>query len=108
GEVAEWKSAGERRAENREENWFWKGIKRREGDKELVFDIVSEARNVSGFYFTVEGAGPLKWELGIGGAGDRDPVNHDPAHVKIGRDGISPPSMPFETFAHPDERGHGR
>jgi hypothetical protein len=82
-------------------------VRRGERDRGIAFDIVSEARALSGINFEVEGEGLLRWELGIGGPNDHDPVRIEPGHVRIGAEGERPPGMPFVTAAHPDERGMG-
>jgi hypothetical protein len=46
----------------------------------------------------------LKWDLGIGGPEERDPIELRPDRVKIGHEGRPAPEIPFLTFAHPDER----
>lgn len=108
GEVKEWKGHKEAAAEAAEDNWFHKAIKRGEKDREITFDIVSESKGWSGVNFTVEGKGPLKWDLAIGGAEDKDVSKREPKHVKIGHEGKHPQEIPFQTFAHPDEKGHGK
>lgn len=108
GEVNEWKGEGEVHAEAGEHNWFRKAIKRGDHDREITFDIVEENKNICGVNFHVEGPGPLKWELGIGGPKDGDKVEHNPEHVFIGREGKHPESVPFQTMAHPDEKHHGK
>src|SRR5205085_10071903 len=104
----QWKSEGEKIAEALEGNWFHKAIKRHEHDREISFDIVEEGKQLSGIVFTVEGGGMLKWELGIGGARDGDPIELRADRVKIGREGKNPQNVPFMTYAHPDKPGHGR
>jgi hypothetical protein len=108
GRVEQWKGEGERAIEELEGNWFHKAVHRHENDRELTFDLVEEHRQESGIHFNVEGPGVLKWELGIGGPHDGDPVELKPGRIKIGREGREPSQVPFATYAHPDERGHGR
>jgi hypothetical protein len=108
GEAKQWKGEGEIKAEEGEANWFHKALKRGEKDRELTFDVVEESKHLAGVFFEVEGAGPLKWELGIGGPADKDKVEHNPEHVFIGHKGQHPESVPFQTFAHPDEKKHGK
>lgn len=108
GEANEWKGEGEVKAEVGEHNWFHKALKRGPADKELSFDVIEEAKHFCGVNFHVEGPGPLKWELGIGGPKDSDPVEHKAEFVHIGRKGHHPESVPFQTFAHPDEKKHGK
>lgn len=108
GEVNEWKGLGEIKAEVGEANWFNKALKRGDKDRELTFDVVEEAKHLCGVNFHVEGAGPLKWELGIGGPGDKEAVEHNPEQIFIGKKGHHPPAVPFQTFAHPDEKHHGK
>jgi hypothetical protein len=103
GQVQQWKGDGERRIEEEEGNWFFKRIKRHENDRELSFDIVEERRQEAGIFFKVDGPGYLKWEIGIGGPHDEDPAEIHPRHVKIGRNGVHPPAVPFATRSHPDE-----
>jgi hypothetical protein len=69
--------------------------------------MVSEAANVSGFFFNVDGNGPIKWDLWIGEASDKDWSKREPHHVKIGKSGEHPSEIPFQTFGHPDKKGHG-
>jgi hypothetical protein len=107
GPVVQWKGAGEKQSEDQNDNWFRKAIVRRDHDREIVFDVVSEDKDVSGILFKVEGSGPVRWELGIGGPKDADPVNFEPSRVKIGHDGHAPPALPFRTAAHPDLPNHG-
>jgi hypothetical protein len=101
GPVLQWKGAGEAKSEEENDNWFKKAIVRQNNDRELVFDILSEDKNVSGVLFKVEGTGRLRWELGIGGPKDSDRVAYLPARVKVGHGAQNPPSLPFETWAHP-------
>jgi hypothetical protein len=101
GQVVQWKGAGEAKSEEQNDNWFKKAIVRRNNDREIVFDVLSEDKNISGILFKVEGTGPLRWELGIGGPKDSDPVAYAPSRVKIGHGGAAPPALPFATWAHP-------
>lgn len=107
GVIEQWKGEGEVKAEAGEHNWFHKSIKRHENDREFTFDIVEENKNVAGVNFGIEGEGKLLWELGIGGATDKEPVALRADRIFIGSEGKNPPSDPFMTFAHPDERGKG-
>jgi hypothetical protein len=108
GEAKIWKGNGEYKAEEKEANWFHKELKRKDGDKELFFDFVSESKHVSGLFFEVEGKGPIKWELGIGGPSDKEKVEHNAEWIKLGSEGKHPEAVPFQTWAHPDEKKHGK
>src|SRR5262249_54929980 len=102
--VKEWKGEGERRAESHEGNWFHDKVRIHENGREISFDLVSEAGNVSGIFFEIEGLAALKWDLWIGGDEDQDMSRREPHHVKIGREGHHPPEIPFQTWAHPERR----
>ncbi len=108
GEAKQWKGEGEIKAEEGEANWFHKNLKRGEKDRELVFDVVEEAKHICGVFFEVDGPGPLKWDLRIGGPEDKDVSKAEPDHVFIGKKGQHPEAIPFQTFAHPDEKKHGK
>jgi hypothetical protein len=108
GKVEQWKGEGERIVEAEEGNWFHKAVKRHENDRELSFDIVEERKQEAGIFFKVEGDGVLKWELGVGGAKDGDPIELKAERIKIGHEGRAPGEVPFATYAHPDERERRR
>jgi hypothetical protein len=108
GEAKQWKGEGEIKCEEGEGNWFHKNLKREKGDKELVFDVVEESKHLAGVNFTVDGPGPLKWDLRIGGPEDKEIAKANPEHVFIGKKGEHPQEIPFQTFAHPDEKHHGK
>ncbi len=103
-DVRAWKGWGEEHAEEREGNVFADSVSVAPSDapKELFFDVVSEAKNVSAITFKVAGTGTLLWELCIGGGGDADPITCDPTRVRIGRDGQEPEAVPFKTRVAPD------
>jgi hypothetical protein len=107
GEIKEWKGHKEVKVEEAEGNWFHKNIKRHENDREFTFDVTAEGKGWSGVFFGVEGPGPLKWDLEIGGASDKDKMKKEPGHVLVGKEGQHPQEIPFQTYAHPDEKGHG-
>lgn len=108
-EAEQFKGANEKEAEIWKDDWFHKSVKLSENKHELAFDIVSEAKGHSGIVFQLtEGKGPLFWELKVGGPGDKDECKFEATHIKIGKDGKNPEGDPFQTYAHPDEKGHGK
>jgi hypothetical protein len=108
-EAEQFKGANEKEAEVWKDDWFHKSIKLSDNKHELAFDIVSEAKGHSGITFELtDGKGPLLWELKIGGPEDKDECKFDASHIKIGKDGKNPEGEPFQTYAHPDAKGHGK
>jgi hypothetical protein len=87
--------------------WLTPSMKLSDDGKEISFDLVSESKGISGVSFNVKGEGQVTWELAIGGAKEKDAVRYVPADVDIGADGHHPSSVPFKTWAHPDEKGKG-
>src|SRR5205085_7629732 len=67
GAVSQWKSEGEKIAEALEGNWFHKAIKRHEHDRELSFDIVEEAKQLSELESTGVNSSHLRRAHGVGG-----------------------------------------
>jgi hypothetical protein len=108
-DATQFKGANEKEAEMFKDDWFQKSIKLSDNKHELAFDIVSEAQGHSGVLFQLtDGAGPLLWDLKIGGPADGDELKFDASHIKIGKDGKSPETAIFQTYAHPDAKGHGK
>jgi hypothetical protein len=115
--VEQWKDASELYSEMENEDTFFKSLKfkpDKEAPNEISFDIVSQANHTSGIDFEVapnEGKtehqlGSIFYELGLGGPADKDPVTYDQKFVRIGKDGIHPPSIPFKTLSrHLAEQG---
>jgi hypothetical protein len=107
--VDAWKGAGEITSEIIRDNWFSKFVKPTptKNPRQIDFDFVSEAKNLSGIKFSVEGSGNLLWNLCVGGPNDTDEVACSADLVRIGKEGQVPSSMPFVTHAHPDHAGNG-
>lgn len=93
---------------SRDSHWLKPSLKVSDDSKEISFDLVSEAQGVSGVSFNVKGEGQVTWALAIGGAKEKDAIHYAPNDVVIGQNGHHPSSVPFKTWAHPDEQGKGK
>jgi hypothetical protein len=108
-EVDSWKGIGEATSELLRDNWFSKHVTMdsKNYPREIDFDFVSEAKNLSGIRFSVAGQANVLWNLCVGGPNDTDHTVCSTDPVRIGQDGHLAPAMPFVTYAHPDRPGDG-